>query len=137
MAEITGFTGNATTPSGCKFDVVGWTAQLSIEQTKIPPKFGTKWTKTALGAGEFTGTMQGNVAYDAASTNPMDLNASASNWSNLSWSATLTATTGCTFTGTLVIYNISVERVNGGVMTITCDFANGSDDMSDTWDETA
>lgn len=132
--EITGFSGAADSPTGCKFDIVAWSATLSIEQIKIPPAFGTKWTKTALGPGEFTGSLRGTVVFDASSTNPMDLDASATSWSNLSWSATLTATTGCTFTGTLVLYNIAVERPNGGLMTITADFANAAADMADTWD---
>lgn len=131
---ISGFSGSITLGTGIVVgvDVTGFSCEIDIEEDKIPPAFGSKWNTSAPGAGSVKGTLRGNLAYDAAGTKPFD--PSGSDWTAFIGVVTLTSTTGCTITGTMMFNNVKLDRENGKHGTMEASFVNNLDDVAVTWD---
>lgn len=114
--------------------VLSWSGTQAIDANKVEPPFGTKWRRTVLGAGEFTGSLTANVEYDVAASQPFDPS-DATDWASMTGlTIVLTAFTGCTYTFTGCLFNCTTTAVNGGVATFTADFANTSNDLAIVWD---
>lgn len=134
--DLTGNTGAVTIgASGIKMAVIEWSASVDVDAVAIPAAFGEKWEGSALTVGRVTGSLRGKVQFDAASTKPMDL--SGDDWSAFSGSATLTAATGCTLTGTMNYTNVQITLNRNGYGDISANFRNAGSDCAVTWDETS
>lgn len=132
--EVRGFTGSMTTPTGTKFDVVGYAVGLHMDDIVIPAAFGSRWKKHDLGAGELTGSLHGTPTFDAASTNPMNLG--TTDWANFKASCVLTFATNCTITCTIAVRDVELTYENGQVAAISANFSN-ADEPVVAWDESA
>lgn len=141
MADIAGFGGNFAAASGLAFNANEWSATVDIDNIEVPAAFNAKWNGHALGTGRVTGTVNGKAAYNASATKPFPLPTASSNTQSFTAlgfesTATLTAATGCTISGTFIFHNIQIRRPHSGYVELTANFANANDDVIITWDET-
>ncbi|MEO0966429.1 MAG: hypothetical protein AAFY08_15090 [Planctomycetota bacterium] len=136
--DIVGGTTGAVTATGFNVDVDGWQATTGAEDTVGYRTFSSVWKSKKNvgygGSGSFTGTVQ----FDDTGTAPMpsltggEIDAASFEGVSL----TLTATTGCTYTGTANITTVAVNRSSGDRMTGTFNFEFDGP-ISIAWDETA
>lgn len=132
---VSGTTG-AVTASGFNCDVDAWTTDVEVDTVSYRT-FENAWKKRKNVAYGMTGQFTGTIQFDAADTKPMpsSTGGTINNTSFEGVSLTLTATTGCTYTGTGNIEGINLSRSATDRMTGT--FRFGFDGQpSQTWDET-
>jgi hypothetical protein len=127
---VSGTTGDVTA-SGFNGDIDGWSATLSADEVTWRT-FASAWKTAANVAYGATGQFTGTIQFNAANTAP----ASATNTAWEGVSLTLTATTGCTLTGTANITSVAVNRPATDRMTGTWAFTFTGAPVI-TWDETA
>ncbi len=141
MATIQGNGGDVAFPTGWNFKASGWSMTYTV---------GTEET-TGFDDGGFeshepvfinwSGSITGTLEYDASNTAPIpgdlaDGSALAvGDLANASGSATLTALTGCTYAGTIVVQSLPINRPTKGRGEVTLNFI-GSGPLTQTWDET-
>lgn len=136
--DIVGGTSGDITAAGFNADIDGWSATVGAESTVNYRTFSSVWFKKKNvgygGSGQFTGTLQ----FDAADTAPLPslTGGVISHTAFEGVSLTLTAESGCTFTGTANITTVAVNRPSADRMTGTFNFEFDGE-VSITWDETA
>ena len=130
---VGGITGDVTA-SGFNGDIDGWSASIEVDSTRYRT-FASQWKKSknvAYGmSGQFTGTIQ----FDSATTEPVPSSTTITDTAFEGVSLTLTATTGCTYTGTGNITGVDLQRPSTDRMTGTWKFEFDGQ-PSQTWDET-
>ncbi len=129
---VSGCDGAITLP-GVLFKDVAWTFDVTInllETTGLADCTPTSVPSDIL----MTGTWSGLVEYDAASTIPIEAALLTGDLSVIQGSATLTAKTGCTLVGDVILTNISLDRSTGANMSHTGSF-QFTGDVTITWDE--
>lgn len=135
--DIVGGTDGAVTASGFNCDVDGWSADIEVDEATWRT-FASKWKKRANVSygmtGQFTGTIQFNDTN--AAPVPKNTGGTINDAAFEGVSLTLTATTGCTFTGTANVVGTNLNRIATDRMTGTFRFAFVGQ-PSETWDETA
>lgn len=138
MSDIVAGTSGAVTASGFNVDLDAWSARIGAEDTVAWRTFASKWkSKKNTGYGG-SGSFRGTIQYDASSTAPMPTLTGgvidASSFEGVS--LTLTAETGCTYTGTANITVVDLQRTAGDRMIGTFNFEfDGA--VSQAWDQTA
>lgn len=132
---VSGITGDVTA-SGFNVDVDAWTAEIQVDETAYRT-FSSPWKRRKNVAYSMQGQFTGVVQFDAADTKPVpsSTGGTVTNASFEGVSLTLTAHTGCTYTGTANITGVSLERGATGEMKGTYRFAFDGQ-PSETWDET-
>lgn len=141
--NIAGNGGNISLPTGFNGKVNSWSATFTIYDEEV-----TGFDSGGCDEFEPVGVgMQGSFSFtgqfDDTSATPIpgaladgSTLAVGDLLSNAKGSATLTATTGCTYGGTIVVTGISLTRNAKGVLTGTGNF-KFSGPITQTWDETA
>lgn len=133
---IVGGTTGAVSATGFNGSMDGWTMEISADEATWR-SFDSAWKQRANAAyqasGQFTGTIQMDDTASApapASTGGLIADASFEGVS-----ITLTATTGCTYSGTANITGVSLARPADNRMTGTWRFAFTGQPVQ-AWDET-
>ncbi len=141
MADVSGFGGAMTLPAGLYLALDEWSATLDIKLSEVPAAFSENYDTADLGPAKFSGSFRGKAQYNAASTKPFSVPTAGANWTTstlgFKGSATLTAITGCTFTGTFLFHQLTFRRPHGGYLEVTGSFRNAAQDLTVTWDEVA
>ena len=138
MSDIVAGTDGAVTAAGFNVDLDQWQAAIGAEDTVNWRTFSTLWKNKKNtgygGSGSFRGTLQSN----ASSTAPMpSLTGGVIDAASFEGvSLTLTATTGCTYTGTANITIVNTTRDANDRAIVTCNFEFDGE-VSIAWDETA
>lgn len=137
MSDIVSGVNGDVTASGFNIDIDGWTTEVQVNEATWHT-FGSAWLKRANVSYGMTGQFTGTVQYDAATTAPMPV-ATGGLVQNSGFEGvtlTLTAETGCTYTGTANIVGVSLARPADNRMTGTFRFAFVGQ-PTQTWDESA
>ena len=129
VTDIVGGTDGDITAQGFHGDVDGWTAEIGVDEATWRT-FADKWKKRANVAYQMTGTFTGTIQFDAADTSPT---ASLDEASFEGITLTLTATTGCTYTGTANVTGVSLNRIATDRMTGSWRFGFVGQ-PTETWD---
>jgi len=135
MPDVSGLGGSVTLPNGINLAVRSWSGNLEIDEAVIPPAFGEKWEGSALGAGRFRGSLTAKIRYNESSSKPYSIDTTAG-WTAFTGIATLTAESGCYYTGTFNFSRFNLTRPHGDTAEMTVDFRNAGNDLGITWDET-
>ena len=134
--DIVGGTDGEITASGFNGDIDGWSANIQTNRATWRT-FSSKWRKsknvTYWMSGQFTGTIQFGATDTAPA--PSSTGGNVDDASFESVDLTLTATTGCTYTGKADITGVQVNRPSNDRMTGTWSF-EFVEQPSQTWDET-
>jgi hypothetical protein len=136
--DIVAGTSGAVTASGFNVDLDGWSARIGAEDTIAYRTFASKWkSKKNTGYGG-SGSFRGTIQYNASTTAPVPTVTGGvidvDSFEGVS--LTLTAESGCTYTGTANITVVDLQRSSGDRMIGTFNFEfDGA--VSSTWDETA
>jgi hypothetical protein len=134
--DIVGGITGAVTAAGFNGDIDAWSAATGVDE-ETWRTFGSAWKKRANVAYEMTGQFTGTIQRDATATAPMPastggvVNDAAFEGVTL----TLTADTGCTYSGPANITGLNLSRPAAGRMTGTWQFAFIGQPVQ-TWDET-
>jgi len=131
---VSGCDGAITLP-GVEFKDVQWTFNVAInvlETTGLADCTPTVVPSDIL----MTGTWSGFVEYDAPGTMPIEAALLTGDLSVVQGAAVLTAKTGCTLSGDVVLTDISLDRNTGANMTHTGSF-RFSGDVTIVWGETS
>ena len=141
MATIQGLGGTIALPTGYNFKVSGWqmTHTTGTEETTGFDDGGFEVHEPVFT--RFEGSATGTIEYNASNTAPLP--AALADGSGMALgdlddakgSATLTATTGCTYAGDVIITSSAINRTAKGRGEITVNFL-GSGPLTQTWDET-
>lgn len=135
--DIVAGTDGAVTATGFNVDLDQWAAPIGAEDTVNYRTFTSKWkTKKNTGYGG-SGSFRGTLQFDAAGTAPMpSLTGGVIDTDSFEGvSLTLTATTGCTYTGTANITIVNTTRDANDRAIVTCNFEFDGE-VSIAWDET-
>lgn len=133
--DIVSGTDGAVAASGFNGDVEAWTAAIEVD-TVAYRTFSSKWKTRKNVAYGMSGQFQGTIQFDASNTAPVPT-ATGGTINEASFegvSLTLTATTGCTFSGTANIVGVDLNRSATNRMTGTWRFEFDGQ-PSETWDE--
>jgi hypothetical protein len=138
LTQITGPGGSVTFLSGFNGKFNNWTATInnpSVETTGFADN--GLMTNEAGGPISMSGTVTAIGNFDAAATAPFPAAGIAATPTFSSWKGTitLTATTGCTFSCTIVVTAGTKTRGNAGRMDLTFTWIS-SGAITETWDET-
>lgn len=135
--DIVGGTDGAVVASGFNGDIDAWSMAIEVDEVNWRT-FANKWKKRRnvaySGSGRFTGTIQ----FDDSNTKPMPASTGGgiNEASFEGVSLTLTATTGCTYTGKANITGININRPSNDRMTGEWSFV-WDGQPNETWDEGA
>lgn len=137
MADIVAGTTGDVTASGFNVDIDQWAVAVGAEDTVNYRTFSSLWkNKKNTGYGG-SGSFRGTVQFDAANTQPVpSLTGGVIDAASFEGvSLTLTATTGCTYTGTanITITNQTRDANDRMIGTFNFEFDGA---VSITWDET-
>ncbi len=129
---IAGCDGTISLP-GVNFKVVDWSFDLTIE---ILETTGLEdCTKTFVPTDVvMTGTWSGTAQYDAPNTIPIEAALATGDMDVAQGEGILTALTGCTLTGDVILTNINMVRARGAAMTHTGSF-QFTGPVTIVWDE--
>jgi hypothetical protein len=118
MATAVGYEGNVVMPSGHNFKPDMWQGSfgMALIDTTGFEDGGFRTAQGGLRSG--AGSATGHVKYNAASTTPGTIAASRAGAS-----ATLTITTGCTVTGTMLVANVGHSVDVNGESRVSFDWA--------------
>lgn len=137
LQTIQGTGGAVSFVSGFNGKFVSWTATIANPEVDTTG-FSDNGNATTEPGGpiKMTGTAVAVGQFDAASTEPIPSAALGSTPTFSSWkgSATLTATTGCTYGATIVVTSVQVTRQYNGRMEINFAFSS-SGAITQTWDQ--
>lgn len=135
--DIVGGTTGAFVASGFNCDIDGWASDVGVDEATWRT-FASKWKKRANVSYEMTGQFTGTIQYDDANAAPMpDITGGGISDAGFEEvSLTLTAETGCTYSGTANIVGVNLQRSATDRMTGTFRFAFIGQ-PTQTWDETA
>lgn len=131
--DIVGGTSGAVTAAGFGVDLDSWSARIGAEDTVAYRTFASKWkNKKNIGYGG-SGSFRGTIQYDDTGTAPMptDTTIDADGFEGVS--LTLTAETGCTYTGTANITVVDLTRDAADRMIGTFNFEFDGP-VTQTWD---
>lgn len=127
---LAGINGGVTLPTGHTAKLRAWSLVVNQEVSDCSGFSSTSdWREALAGMKSWSGVASGYCEFDAASMAP---NADAP---VASGSITLTAESGCTYAGTVIVTSISVSQSIDGVASIAFSFV-GSGALTETWDET-
>lgn len=136
--DIVGGTDGAISASGFNVDLDQWSASIGAEDTVQYRTFSSRWkSKKNVGYG---GTFQfrGTIQFDDSNTAPLPTLTGgvvdAASFEGVS--ATLTATTGCTYSGTanITVMDLTRDANDRMIGTFRGEFDG---EVSQSWDETA
>jgi hypothetical protein len=130
MAEtrVVGFDGDAAI-TGHNAKLATWSASFPQVVTDVSA-FQDTWAENRGGRRSGRFSAGGVMSFDAATTAP-----AADSLTQAGVAVTLTVATGCTYTGTAVLSNVSINSDSGGAARISFDGAfTGT--VTETWDET-
>ena len=134
---LTGYDGYFTfgAPTAQYSEIRAWSGDFSRVVSDVTD-FGATGRRRRLGIFDVTGSANGVMSYDAASTAP---GINATDWSRDGMTLTLgvlTATTVCSYTVTAVFSNIAISSDKTGDASITFNFMNSGGTLpTETWDE--
>lgn len=133
--DIVGGTTGAITASGFNGDVDGWSAEITADSVRWRT-FANKWKKSKNVAYQMQGQFTGTIQFDDANSAPVPKNTGGTvkETSFEGVSLTLTAETGCTFTGTANVVGVNLQRTAVDRMTGTFRFEFDGQ-PTETWDE--
>jgi hypothetical protein len=126
-----GYLGNCALPTGHVAKLDRWSGSFGMALIDITGFDSSGFREALGGLRSGAGSATGHAKFDAASTTPGTIAASRSGGA-----ATLTAATGCTITGTMLVSNVSHDVDVNGESRVTFDWAFTST-ITVTWDETA
>lgn len=132
MAEtrIIGNDGSVTFLSGHNVEANSWSLTINAVVSDTTA-YGDTFRTFRGGVKQWSGSVSGFMSFDATSTAP-----SVDDFSGTPAAITLTAATGCTYGGSVIISNVVINTTKTGDATISFDL-QGSGTLTETWDETA
>ena len=136
---ISGPGGNCALPTGFNAKIQGWSGAMEMPIEDATGFSDNGWSfPVHIGPVAIKGSATAVGQFDDATTAPVPaaLIAATVDFSNAVGAMTLTATTGCTYTFTGVISNVSYDRQASGKLNMTFDFESQGV-VTQTWDETA
>ncbi len=133
LTNIVGGTDGAVAASGFNCDVDAWSAEIAVRETSWRP-FDSEWENSANVAIKMTGQFTGTVQKGESNTAPVPDSSGIDADSFKNVSMTLTASTGCTFTGTANITRVGMNRPAADRMTVNYAFTF-TGQPGRTWDE--
>lgn len=134
LTDLVAGTDGAVTASGFNVDIDNWQGSIGAEDTVAYRTFSSLWkSKKNTGYGG-SGSFRGTIQHGAASTEPLPTLTGgvidAASYEGVS--LTLTAKTGCTYTGTanITIFNIVRDANDRSIGTFNFEFDG---EPSQTW----
>ncbi len=134
--DIVGGTTGAVAATGFNIDLDQWAAEITADTVRWRT-FSNLWKKSKNVAYQMQGSFQGTVQYDDPNTAPVPTNTGGTiNEAAFEGvTLTLTAFTGCTYSGTANVVGSNLQRSADGRMTGSFRFEYDGQ-PSQTWDET-
>lgn len=138
-SDIVGTGGAVTTPTGFNIDAQSWSVTVNVDTT-VYSTFASRWKKSKLTNANVTGSVSGILQYNDANAKPVPLatatETAGTAITSFSGSATLTATTGCTISGTFNFTRGTFGRNDKQEMTATYDIESDGEVLM-AWDESS
>lgn len=132
---IAGAGGNVTPATGFALKFKSWSLDI-VANTADFSNWDSVWENSLFTFGTATGSFEGHPQFDDSNLMPVPDSGGNVDIASFSGSTTLTATTGCTLSGTFVYTGVSFTRDNESEMVVSGDLKlNGT--LAITWDETA
>lgn len=139
MATIQGIGGSVTLPAGFHGKIDNFTFNLDMTTVITTGFIDVGWHVHEPVIQDFTGTASGTVQFDAATTTPVPagMMGATPDPTLAKGTITLQFTTGCTWTFTGTIKNITGARPVAGKADISYGFEHAGGGVVQVWDETA
>jgi len=136
LQYVVGTGGVVALPTGLNLVATSWGLTITQGVDQFTP-LASQWQVTLGTNGAWSGTCTGKVQFDSASTSPVPITTTDVDIANMKGTVTLTAATGCTYSGACVISQVSIDRPeNLATATVTITF-EGNGVLGTAWDQTS